>query len=1063
MKGAVAWMARNKVAANLLMLIILFAGFISLVNIKQQTFPEASLDAIQVRVTYLGAAPEEIAQSINQRVEEQIEAVEGVKRVTSVAAENVGIVTAELKLGTDASRALDDIKAEVDRITTLPDGAEKPEVQELTSLSSVLQVAIYGDAPERSLKELAERIKDDLTATDEISFVQISGLRPYEISIEIDRATLESYGLSLPQVAAVVRRASLDLPGGRLETDSEEILLRTKGQNYTGRDFEEIVLLSRPDGSKILLGEVATVRDGFQDVDLVTRFNGERAAFIKIFRTADERALDIVDAAKAYIDTELTTTLPAGIEVGIWQDESRILASRLELLVRNGLIGLLLVIIALTLFLNTRLAFWTSAGILMSFVGVFGLMILLDVSVNVISLFGFILAIGIVVDDAIVVGENVAAEQEKDPANPMDAAVRGAKRVSRPVIFAVFTTVAAFTPLLLVPGPLGKLLGDIPKIVILVLLLSLVEVLFILPNHLGHRPRAHRSRLAQAIDRVQARVNRGLRRFVEGPLEKSVRFATRRYGVVAASAVALLVISIGFVRGGYIGFSFFPQIEGDVVTARLELQPGTPAARTLAVTDYLEQAAQDVAEELQGELDDDHPALLKNVFVSVGEQPSLQGGPGSAGSQGIFNSHVAEVSIELPEAETRDLASAVFETAWRERVGEITGAKTLTFSSQVIQLGNPIQAEMSATDPAVLEAAKEDFKQELRTFTGVFDVADDQDAGKQELQLDIKPEATTLGLSLADLAQQVQAAYFGAEALRVQRGRDEVRVYVRLPEEERDALGDVADYRIRTPAGGYVPLYEVASVETGAAPTAINRKNGRRIVTVTADVNTGQVSADAVIAQLEAEIVPGLQRVHPGLRVSFEGEQAEQADTMAALAIFFPLAMFVIYCLLAIPFGSYIQPIIIMAAIPFGLIGALVGHLLFGLDLGLLSMFGIVGLSGVVVNDSLVLVDFINEERDKGKPMSEAILIGAKARFRPILLTTITTFLGVLPLILERSVQAQFLVPMAVALGFGIVFATGIILILVPALTMWQFEASEWVKARFSRSANRTSFVTQDG
>lgn len=1053
-------MARNKVAANLLMLVILFVGFLSLINIKQQTFPEASLDAIQVRVTYLGAAPEEIEQSVNLRIEEQIEAVEGVKRVTSVAAENVGIITAELKLGTDISRALDDVKAEVDRITTLPDGAEKPEVQELTSLSSVMQIAIYGDAPERTLKELAERVKDDLTTTDEISYVRISGLRPYEVSIEIDRSTLQKYDLSLPQVAGLVRRASLDLPGGSIETGSEEILLRTKGQNYTQRDFEEIVLLSRPDGTQIRLGDVAQVRDAFQDVDLVTRFNGERAAFIKIFRTADERALDMVAAAKNYITTDLEPVLPAGIQIGIWQDESRILASRMELLIRNGLIGLLLVIIALTLFLNIRLAFWTSMGILMSFVGVFGLMILLGVSVNVISLFGFILAIGIVVDDAIVVGENVAAEQDKG-GSPMDAAVRGAQRVAGPVIFAVLTTVAAFTPLLLVPGPLGKLLGDIPMIVILVLVLSLVEVLFILPNHLAHRPTAHKSRIARGIDRVQIRVNAGLMRFVNGPLDSAVRFSTRRYGVVIASAIAMLVISTGFVRGGYIKVSFFPQIEGDVVTARLELPPGTPADRTLAVTDYLEQAGREVAAELEEDLGVDHPALIKNIFVSVGEQPSTQGGPGSAGSTGIFNSHVAEVSIELPEAETRDLGSVVFENAWRERVGEITEAKALSFSSQVIQLGAAIQAELSSPNPENLEGAVEALKAELATFGGVFDVADDQESGKQELQLDLKPEAATLGLTLDELARQVQAAYFGAEALRVQRGRDEVRVYVRLPKDERDALSDVEQYRIRTPQGGYIPLYEVANVLSGTAPTAINRKSGRRIISVTADVNTDVVAADAVISELENSIIPAIQARFPGVTVSFEGEQAEQADTLAALAIFFPLALFVIYCLLAIPFGSYIQPLIIMAAIPFGLIGALFGHLVFGLDLGLLSVFGIVGLSGVVVNDSLVLVDFINEERRSGKPMAEAILSGAKLRFRPIMLTTLTTFLGVLPLILERSVQAQFLVPMAVALGFGIVFATAIILLLVPALTMWQYSVTEGFRSRSSASAQEPTPATQ--
>jgi multidrug efflux pump subunit AcrB len=578
-----------------------------------------------------------------------------------------------------------------------------------------------------------------------------------------------------------------------------------------------------------------------------------------------------------------------------------------------------------------------------------------------------------------------------------------------------------------------------------VLFISLIEVLFILPNHLAHGSRPHRNLLSRAIDRVQKGVTRGLNRFIEGPLDRSVRFSVRRYGIVVASAIALLIITLSFVWGGYIKFTFFPQIEGDLVSANLELQPGTPIVQTQAVTARIEAAAREAAAKLQEDLEEEHPPLIKNVFVSVGEQPSQRGAVGSAG---IFQSHLAEVNIELVESEERDLSSRVFEREWRERVGEIAGARTLTIASDAVQFGSPVQVELSSDDPDVVRAAVDELKAELRTFSGVFDVADDQEAGKRELQLDLLPEARTLGLTLDDLARQVRAAYFGEEAVRVQRGRDEVRVYVRLPEDERNAMGDLNDYRIRTPQGGSVPLYEVATLTTGTAPTSINRRDGRRVIAVTADVNEAVVTGTEVTSQLRAEVIPRLQSEHPGLRVSFEGEQRDQSETMAALARYFPLALFIIYALLAIPFGSYIQPLIIMAAIPFGLIGAVIGHLLFGLQLAIMSIFGMVGLSGVVVNDSLVLIDFINEQRKKGMSMAEAIVVGAKLRFRPVLLTTLTTFLGILPLLLEPSLQAQFLKPMAVSLGFGILIATVVIMLLVPALAKLQHDVVVYFRGR---------------
>ncbi|MEL6704458.1 MAG: efflux RND transporter permease subunit, partial [Bacteroidota bacterium] len=968
MSRAIAWMARHRVAANLLMLTILAVGFVSVGSIKQETFPEITLDAVQVRVPYTGATPAEIEEAIVRRVEEQVEGIEGIRRITSVAAEGVGTVTVELARGADVARALDEIQTEVDGLTTLPADAEKPIVFEPASPGNVMQIALYGDVPERTLKELAEAVKDDLTATEEISSVSVIATRPYVMSIEVSEATLRAYGLTLLDIASTVRRASLDLPGGSVETADEEILIRTKGQNYTQADFEDIVLLSRSDGTQIRLGDVAAVRDGFQGASLVTRFNDEPAVFVQVQRTGDERTLDIAERVKAYLAEDIQAVLPPGVSAGVWQDESEVLRSRLDLLLKNGLQGLLLVVLALMLFLNPRLAFWTSFGIFLSFMGTFAVMIWLDVSVSMISLFGFILAVGIVVDDAIVVGENIVAERERG-ASPLTASIRGASRVAGPVTFAVLTTMAAFMPLLFIPGTLGKMLVVLPTIVIAVLALSLVEVLFILPNHLAHEGRPASNPLTRGIDAARYAFSRGLNWFVEGPLDRSVRFSVRRYGLVIATAVALLTISIGFVVGGYIPFTFFPEIEGNNVRAQVELRPGTPLTQTEAVALRLEAAGRAAAEALQQDLDADHAPLIQNVHVIVGHQPSQQGDVSTAG---ISQSHVAEVNIELAGAEERDLSAAVFEQAWRTEVGEVAAATALTFASSAVTFGGPVEFELSADDPAVVRAATDALKADLLTYAGVFDVADDEEAGKQELQLDLLPQARTLGLTLEDLARQVRAAYFGEEAVRIQRGRDDVRVYVRLPEDERDALGDLSAYRIRTPQGAAVPLYDVATVTMSTAPTTITRRDGRRVIAVTANLDPAISSGNAVTAQVQAEALPKLLDTYPGLTIDVEGEQREQAETLEALAVTFPLALFVIYVLLAIPFGSYVQPLIVMAAIPFGLIGALVGHLLFGLHLGMLSVAGLIGLSGVIVNDSLVLVDFVNEQRRKGLPISEA-------------------------------------------------------------------------------------------
>ena len=1058
MRGAIAWMANHGVAANLLMVLIIVAGLVSLANLPQETFPEISLDTIQIRVQYPGASPDEVEQAIVQRIEERISGIQGIDRITGAASQNVGVVMAELALGTDQSRTLDDIKSAVDRITSFPLDAEEPEVVALTAESGVVDIAIFGDAPERTLKEIANRVKDDLTSLPTISLVRVSGVRQYEISIEVSKDALRAHGLTLDEVSAAVRRGSLDLPGGSVETDREEILVHIRGQNYTRSDFADIIVRANVDGSMLRLDDIADIRDGFEHNDLINAYNGEPTAFVKVMRTGDERVLEIVDVVERYLEDELAGSLPRGVEYSIWRSEAEYLQSRIDLLIKNGRLGLILVLVALALFLDLRLAFWTAVGIGLSFAGVFAVMAAFGISINMMALFGFILAIGIVVDDAIVVGENIFAQREKGTPG-LRAAIRGTRRVSVPVIFAVLTTVAAFTPLLFVPGSLGKFLYVIPAIVIAVLLLSLVEVLFILPYHLSHLPApgagVGRKGLLGPVYRLQALVQRQLQRFIDGPLERSVRFAVRRPGLTVLGAVSSLLLVAGLVAGRHLRFSLLPVIEGEEVVAYIEMTDGTTSERTLEVASYVEREGYAAVAELEAALPEDEPPLVEATFTSVGERPSMAGGPGMSAEASFIQSNIAEVSLRLSDPEIRSVPAIELERAWRERVGPVAGTRELTFSSILIDLGSPVQVELSHPDTAMLNAAVPELVSSLTRIAGVTEVRDDQSRGKRELELELKPAARTLGITLDDLARQVRAAFFGNEVYRLQRGRDEVRVYVRLPDSERNTLADLRDYRIRTPTGGEAPLSQVADASFGVASSTINRIDGRRIVTVTADVDAAVITGQEVNTEITSSILPELQTRFPGLRYGFGGEQRQQTLAFEGLARGFVLALLAIYALLAIPFRSYLQPLVIMASIPLGLVGAAIGHLIMGLDIGMLSMFGIVGLSGVVVNDSLVLIDFINERQRAGLPMAEAIVQGAKVRFRPIMLTSVTTFLGVSPIILERSTQAQFLSPMAVSLGFGILFATFIIMLAVPALAMMNHTLTLRVQRAFGRGGSR--------
>ncbi len=1042
-KGVIAFMARNGVAANLLLLFMVIAGYYSFTAISQEVFPEGSLDRISVTLQYPGATPQEVEESIVQKVEEAVQAIEGVKKITSVSAEGAGTVNVELQMGTSVERALDEVKSEVDQIQSFPLEAEEPEIREMTNRQSAMRIAIFGNVPETTLKETAYQLEDALAALPDISFVDTSAIRKYQIYIDVPQDRLRALGLSLNDVSRAVAAGSLDSPAGAIKTTTEQVRVRTVGQNYDQSDFEDIVIISEGDGATLRIRDIAQVSDGFEDNDVLTRFNDQPVAFVDVYRTSDERVLDVAEAARTYLSEEFADKLPAGVSYAIFDDGSDIFNQRLGLLMKNAMIGLVLVLAALTLFLDIRLAGWTALGIAGTFIGAIFILELAGSTLNMFSLFGFILALGLVVDDAVVVGENVYAERERGRSG-LGASIAGAQRVVTPVIFAVLTTIVSFSPIFAVGGIIGKLFRDVPIVVIAVLVLSLVEALLILPYHLSTLP-AHgveaKNRVLRKIHEFQTAFDKRFQAFVDGPLDRALRFSVAMPYFILSCGLAALIVTFATIPAGIIKFGFFPEIEADSVKASLEMPAGTKVERTEAVVQRIEAAGERAIERLTSGLEEDDP-FLEASYTTVGMSVS-NGGP--MGMSQTVQSNLAGIELKLVNAELRDISAKQLEEAWREELGPVPEARSLAISSALVRIGDPVNVKLSHPNEEVLKEASRRLSEDLSLINGVYDVENDEDEGMREIELRLKPSARSLGVSLRDVATQVRAAFFGAEAVRVQRGREDVRVYVRLPEGERDSIADVENFRLSTP-GGAVALASLAEASFSQAPSVIRREGGRRITTVSSEVDTYVVTSDEVATLLNSEIMPQMLRDYPDLQFDFGGEQEEQAESFGRLGPAFLLALVAIYALLAIPFRSYVQPLIIMSAIPFGMIGAIVGHLLLGIPLSILSMFGIIALSGVVINGSLVLIDFINENLADGMERIEAIVDAAKSRFRPILLTAVTTFLGVAPITFETSLQAQFLIPMSASLGFGVLFGTLLLQLMIPALFILQLRAADRIE-----------------
>ena len=885
MNRMIDWFARNSVAANLLAVCLIGGGIIAVLNVNSEVFPEISLDRVNIQVLYLGAAPDEVERAVCVRIEEAIQGLDGIKQITSTAAEGMGTVMVELELGADPRRVLDDIKGRVDAIDTFPKETEKPIVRELLARSQVVDLAISGDADEFALKAAAERVRDELSAIPEISQVVVTSARPYEISIEVSEAALRRHGLTFDDVANAVRRSSLDLPGGLVRTDSGEILLRTLGQAYRGEEYENLVLLTRADGTRLLLGEVATVVDGFAETDQVARFDAEPTVLLSVFRTGDQSALEI--AGKVYEYVERTQpTLPAGISLTIWQDQAKMLQARLTLMLRTGFTGFALVFLLLALFLDLRLAFWVSLGIPISFLGAIMLMRWLDVTVNVMSLFAFILVLGIVVDDAIIVGENIFTHQEAR-GDGLRESIEGAQDIATPVIFAVLTTVAAFMPLLFVPGIMGKIFRVIPLIVIPCLLFSLVESLQILPAHLaGMTKRRRRGPWA----RFQGLFANGLTQFIHRVYKPSLEFGLRWRYLTAAAGVSTLVLTVGMVLGGWTNFHFFPSIESDFMAGSITMPQGSPVSATSDAVRKLEQGAERLRAALLEETGQDY---FRHIFVSVGDQPMSSRAGGPIGPVQILSaSHVGEVTIELAPSEERAFTSEQIGNRWRELTAPIPEAVDINFNVSVITPGEDIDIMLVGPDIDQLRAAASEVKEQLGSYAGVYGITDSFRAGKQEMKLGITPTAETLGLTLQDLGNQVRQAFYGEEAQRIQRGRDDIRVMVRYPADERRSLGDLENMWIRTPDGAEVPFRQVVVVESGRGFASIKRVDRNRAINVSAAVDEGQTSGSAVITDLKACILPTVLAKHPGVSYVFEGVQREYQEAIGGLQVGFAVALF---------------------------------------------------------------------------------------------------------------------------------------------------------------------------
>jgi len=1013
-QGLINWFANNHVAANLMMIIIILSGLYSVATITKKSMPDFDLPIIQISMAYPGATPADVEKGIIILIEEAVEDVDGITTVRSVAREGSGSVTLEVAESYDINEVLNDVKTRVDGIINFPIDAEPASVSRTLIRNDALRIEVYGDINPVSQKELAQQIRDELLELDNVTSVRLAGDRPYEIGIEVSENTLLKYGLSLDQIAQRIRMSSLDLPAGSIDTEGGEILVRTQAMAYNYQDFDKIVLMTTTDGTILTLGDIATIVDGFEDTETYARFDGHPSISLTVQTTSNQNMLQVTESVRNFV-AERSQALPEGIQMNVWADTSYYLQDRLDLMTTNLLMGALLVLIILSLFLELKLAFWVIVGIPISFLGAFALMPAVGLDLNMLSLFGFIMVLGIVVDDAIIIGESAHHSMSKY-GHSVDSIVHGANRVALPATFGVLTTIVAFMPLLMISGFAAAFTESIGWVVILCLVFSLVESKLILPSHLVHfgRPNAN-----SWFSRIPVWCNDKLSTYVHNTYVPWLRRCIKYRWITLSSFVGVLIVSAGLMAGGIVRVVFLPEIPSDFIQASVTMVEGSPELQTRAIMNKLEQAALSLNGKFEfedtetGETSTD----IVDHFIIVGS--------------GVSSGTAA---IEMDKDVANQIDSDLITQYLLDYIGEMPGLKSLTFSAGQVFGGNPISYQLVSSNPAELTAAAAELEAKLRTYNGLINIKNEAVNSKDELRLQLLPRAEVMGFTLNDLSTQVRNAFYGSQAQRLQRGDDEVRVMVRYPEGERVSIGDLEDMYIRTNNGEAVPFSSIADFDMQPGYAQINRVEGERSVAVNADIIESMVEPNVVNTDIKNNFFPELKSRYPSVDYREDGGTAEQASIIQDMARGMLFAIFGIYALLAIPLRSYTQPLMIMGVIPFGIVGAIVGHLVVGIPVNFMSFLGIIALSGVVVNDSIILVNFVNKAKRKGIPIIDAVVNGGIRRFRAILLTSLTTFFGLLPILLETSMQAQFLIPMATSLAFGIVFATVITLLLIPCL-----------------------------
>ncbi|MFT6794556.1 MAG: multidrug efflux pump subunit AcrB [Rubritalea sp.] len=1056
MRKMIKWFSENHVAANFLMLLVLLAGFTTWFKLKKEIFPETSLDAVIVQVPYPNATAEEVETGVILKLEDAISDLDGIKRYSSTSTESMGAMTVEVDSGYDVRAVMDDVKSAVDGISEFPENAEKAIIKEAIITAQVLSIAISADTDtdEKTLRKMAETVRDGLLnyrAEDPEGMIEgglrflgsepmitkanLTNVRPYEISIEIPQDKLQQYNLTLSEVAEAIRMASLDLPSGSIREKTGEVVIRTDGKIVDAQEFKDVVIVTRENGSSVRLSEIAEVNDGFQDVDLKTRFDGRQAVILNVYRTGNQDTTMIADAVKDYIERIAPTQLPEGVKLELWNDMSKMLEGRMDLLGRNGAIGLLLVFIVLALFLRPSMALLVAIGIPVSFAGGLWMMPHVGISINMISLFAFILVLGIVVDDAIVVGENIYT-RIRGGEDPKIAAWKGTHEVGVVVIFGILTTMVAFTPMLGLSGVSGKIWPNIPLVVIPVLLFSLIQSKLVLPAHAAFLKPHDVNRKVDFISSFQQKVADKLEWFIEHAYKPVLGVCLRWRYAVWAFFITMLLLIMGLVGSERVPFVFMPKIEGDVVSAKLVMPVGVEFGVTDEAVSRMESAAQRLNEKFK---DKEGNPVIRHLLASAGTQP-FQTGFTPAGNS--VSSHLGEVTLELCPAAERDYSSAQIINEWRQQIGIIPGVVELSFREETSSGGNAIDIEISGDNLEELEKASDYLTDELANMEGVIDISTDRRPGKYEIVYD-QDSLTKLGrsrnYSLRGVSSQLRAVFAGIEIQRIQRGRDEVRVLVRYPSEDRQSLETLENIKLKSPPSitgesDEIAISQIVVGKPSRGVSSIKRVNGRRAIKIAADVNREVANAKKIADTFTVDHLEKLSSKFDNISWDYQGEQKDQNDSLKEMTSKFFFALLIIYILMAIPLKSYVQPLIVMSVIPFGMVGAVLGHIFMGMEISIMSLCGLVALAGVVVNDSLVLVDYVNRQRALGMSAKEAAWSAGARRFRPIVLTSLTTFAGLMPMLWETDMQARFLIPMAVSLGYGILFATAITLILVPSV-----------------------------